>query len=245
MSTPEVIKKNQERLFAQWFLQQIECDACEIFDCESPDFVLKTPDNKIGLEVTQLYKDETENGSLIKGKEARNEKWLAEVANQYYSISATPLHVKVLAMSGEPDYNKPLILAEALVENNDISVQEEKVLQLNLTNRFKLKVWLKRLPENFNQYKRWTFINNHVGFSREIDEDLIQDKINNKATKLPAYRKKYNQTILLIIVNRIFKSGMFHNVPDDSIFDGCGFLYVYLGLYPDRVYKLAHKTDIG
>jgi hypothetical protein len=63
-----MMKKILEKIYAKWFLKVIGLDYCKIIDSESPDFILECDDKKIGLEVTNIYKDEGKHGSVPKKK---------------------------------------------------------------------------------------------------------------------------------------------------------------------------------
>jgi hypothetical protein len=76
--------------------------------------------------------------------------------------------IKSGELKGDPD-----ALASELVEVSDIGVWERKVFDFKPSEKCKLKIWLDRLPDKFERYGRWTSIDNHVGFSRPLDADVI------------------------------------------------------------------------
>lgn len=233
-----MIKKETERFFVEWFVDKIGWDHCEVFDDEGSDFKIKFPDKTIGLEVTNLYKDEKLKGSLIKRNEVFRNKWLLDASEQYYAISGFPLKVQVLIKSGELD-GDPGDLAFELSQRSNTQNGERAEFEFKATNKCNLKISFLRLPNKFERYNRWDFIDSHVGFSRPIDESLIRDKVKNKATKLPRYKERYNEIILLIVLDRTFESGMFHSVNDEMVLPDYGFSSVYLAFYPENFTKIG------
>jgi len=233
-----MIKKKQiEKFFVEWFIQKVGWDSCELFEGESPDFSIKLSDKIFGLEVTNLYKEEKAKGSLCKGTEEFKKKWHSKVSKKYYELSQIPLWVRVLTKVGELG-GDPSELSYELFKKRNIEIFKHIEFSFNPTDKCKIKIFMDRLPPKFTKYNRWTFIDNHIGHSREIDEALIQKIIERKASKLKNYKNKYNDIILLIIVDRTFASGMFHCVTDKIVLPKCGFSSIYLGLYPDSYQQI-------
>lgn len=232
------MKKETERFFVKWFVERIGWDSCEIFDDEKPDFKIKFPEKIVGVEVTNLYKDERRKGSPIKRNESDRNSWLSKVSEKYYEISKLPLRVQILISMGELD-GDPEALSYELAQRNKIEVWKRAEFEFKLTDKCKLKIFFVRLPAKLERYNRWTFIDNHVGFSRAIDKTIIQEKIKGKAAKLPEYKKRYEEVILLIVLDRICESGMFHANTDKIAFDKDGFSSVYLALYPESYIKIG------
>jgi hypothetical protein len=77
------MNRQTERFFVEWFVQKAGW-ACRIIDDEVPDFRLEFQERVVGLEVTNLYKDEKRKGSFSKRSEALRHKWLSAVARKYY-----------------------------------------------------------------------------------------------------------------------------------------------------------------
>lgn len=231
-------KKKTERFFVEWFVEKIGWDSCEIFDDEEPDFKIKFPEKIVGLEVTNLYKDEKRKGSPIKRNESYRKNWLSKVAKKYYKISELPLRVQVLIRMGELDCD-PEALSYELAQRNNIAVWKRTEFEFKPTDKCNLKIFFVRLPAKFERFNRWTFIDNHIGYSRAIDETMIQEKIKGKATKLPEYKKRYKEVILLIVLDRTYESGMFHAIADKIASEKCGFSSVYLSLYPESYIEIG------
>jgi len=230
-------KKATERLFVEWFIGKIGWDSCKIFDDEGPDFKIEFPDKIIGLEVTSLLKDESLKGSPIKRIESFRGRWLSEVSEKYYEKSQFPLKVQILIKSGELE-GDPEALACELAQRSKIKIGERAEFEFTASAKCNLEIWFVRLPDKFKRYNRWTFIDNHIGFSREIDEAVILNKVKKKVAKLPKYRERYSEIVLLIVLDRTYESGMFHSITDELVLPDCDFTSVYLALYPENYIKI-------
>lgn len=231
-------KKSTERFFVKWFIHKIGWDSCRVIDDEEPDFRLEFPDKIIGLEVTNLYKDEKRKGSHIKRDESFRNTWLKEASKKYYENSDLPIRLQVLIKSGELKCD-PSLLADKLAQMKNTGVWERIEFEFELSGNCILKISFVRLPDEFAGYNRWTFIDNHVGFSRTIDEIQIRNKIKNKSIKLPKYKEKYDEVALLIVTDRTYESGMFHAVTNGFVIPNSGFSSVYLALYPENYLKIG------
>jgi hypothetical protein len=213
------MKKSLERIYAEWFVKHMGWDECEIHDSERPDFIIDLQDKKIGLEITNLYKDEGKKGSPQKTKESLNIRWLQKLASEYYKQYSIPIRVQVL-MSGSQSLPDPSDLVDEIVKvlpNSDLELSE---LEIPILHGIKIKLYVRRLPEKFNQYKRWTFVNNHVGWVREINNESVKSKIENKRTKATYYKKNLNELLLLIIIDSSTESGML-NLPCENFDFSC------------------------
>jgi hypothetical protein len=230
-------KKAIERFFVEWFIDKIGWDSCRVVDDEGPDFKIIFPDRIFGLEVTSLFRDENRKGSPIKRNESIRGKWLSEVSEKYYEKSQLPLSVKILIKSGKLECD-PNALAHELAQRSNLEIYEKTEFEFTAAANCKLKMWIVRLPDKFKRCNLWTFIDNHIGFSREIDEAVILNKVKKKAAKLPKYKERYSKIVLLIVLDRTYESGMFHQITEELVLPDCGFSSVYLALYPENYIKI-------
>lgn len=249
-------KKEQEEHFAKWFIDNVGWDSCRLIPDEAPDFGIECPDKTIGLEVVNFYKDEESKRSGIKEVESLCDKWLSKVSTEYYEISEVPIRIKVRdksrKLSGDPmaltresarrsalEWARKLTpelagkLACRLTLESNIGIWKNVEFEFEAADKFDLKIFLRRLPDESERCHRWTFVDSHIDWSKEINERKIQGTIFRKAKKLRSYRKKHPETILLIVVDRTYGSGMLHVSADEMVLYNGGFLCVYLALYPD------------
>lgn len=239
MSNKEVVKKRIERFYAEWFLGQAQLPSCALVDCEEPpDFVLDFGSEKAGLEITQLFKEEGMKGSKSKQTESERQKWLSEIADKYYTFSNVPLSVKIIIKSDKLDISTDCVASELVRKNSS------DILELQQFEVCHVKIHMRRLPQDsekypeFINYRRWTMVNNHVGgVSRLKEEDVLQ-KINKKIRKLPKYKTKFNENILLIVIDSTVGSGMFRDIPHSICVPENDFSSIYVALYPKGIKEI-------
>ena len=213
------MKKSLERIYAEWFIKEIGWENHEIQDSEQPDFIINFPNKKIGIEITNLYKDEGKNGSPQKTKESHNTAWLRKFANEYYKKNSIPIRLQVLVKTGNilPEPNEIINELISVIPPGNL---ERSEIELKTAHGMKIKLFILRLPSDFGQYKRWTFVNNHVGWSGDISLETIRKKIENKRQKAANYNQNLNQLILLIILDSSNESGMLE-IPDEGLDFSC------------------------
>lgn len=73
-------QKTVERLYLDRFLELVE-RSLTFKDHERPDFLLDAPEERLGVEVTQLFKDKAAGGSGAKRNEARRAGFLWKLAH--------------------------------------------------------------------------------------------------------------------------------------------------------------------
>jgi len=232
------MNKILERIYIEWFVKQKKWKDCSIIDFEKPDFILDLNGKKLGFEVTNIFKDEGKKGSPQKKNEAHNYKWLKDLSTQYYMASNIPIKLQIL-LNEDGSLPEPSDLINDIVNNlpnNSLGLSEfETYMQKNL----KIKIFTKRLPEEFSNYNRWSFVNSHIGMPREITKDLLKKKIESKIIKSKKYAKNLDEMNLLIVVDPSYDSGMFYmpevafNLPCNN-FDG-----IFLAIHHVEIHKIA------
>jgi hypothetical protein len=232
-------KKNLERIYVEWFIKEMKWNKVSIVDDEEPDFGIVLLDKKIGLEVTNLFKYVTQKGSLIKREESIKDKWLLEVANEYYKLSSIPIKVSIrFIRGGKCD---PKLVARELANRNNMGILEKSEFVLEISKNCHLYIYVTILPggiEELRNYKRWTVLNNYCGWSSELTEKSLVDVIKRKADKLERYRKKYENVSLLIVADRTKCSGMFH-LTKHLVLPNHGFSSIFLGLFPEECKQIG------
>jgi hypothetical protein len=66
-----VASKLQERIFVENFLLHLGPDYMIAEERESPDFIISNGDERFGLEVAQVFRDQSPHGSPTKARESR------------------------------------------------------------------------------------------------------------------------------------------------------------------------------
>lgn len=195
-----------------------------------PDLIVTTDSGKFGLEVREMYPDESRKGSTKKGREKNNISKISQMADEYYKASALPIKVDIL---GDIDHCEE-ILSAITEEVPQLSEFEQKRIEPYIG----CVVFIRKLPDELAKYKRWSYVSDKVGWVSDIDENLVQKSIDEKAKKLPKYSNNIADVRLLLVSNRIFNSGKVCMKKRISC-DTRGFTNIYYLSYPDEICRLC------
>ena len=99
-------------------------------------------------------------------------------------------------------------------------------------------VYLTRLPEQLQEYRRWTYVTDQVGWVTTIDKACLERAIAQKAKRLPKYRKHISDVRLLIVSDRLYNSGKAH-VTNEIQCEAHGFTAVYYLSYPEAARRIT------
>lgn len=195
-----------------------------------PDLIVRHQGEVFGVEVREIFSDEARKGSRMKSDERFNIKALAAIAEMYYQQSGSPIRVNTLGSLEE----KEQILLALRATSEPLQELEQARVEVGRD----CIAYVRRLPETFGKYTRWTHVADRAGWVRNLDSFFIEEKIAEKAAKLKKYQRYHNEVRLLLVANRVYNSGRmsFTNVIPA---DGQGFAEVYLLSYPDAVTKLC------
>lgn len=230
-------QKSSERVYLQRFMALAGWDAT-VQDSESPDFLVRFPGSSTGVEVTELLKDEEPHvGSIAKLGEKRRARWLREVADEYYSAGGQPVLVKALWADGLEVLPSPDLASRFIHTRESLSDWMRAQMFISPAESY----YLTALPEAAGEYSRWSCIGDIVGWIRPVSEGELATKIRSKSAKLPAYRRKVDRMVLLIVADRLTNAGRWCLTPSFTPIDGGGFDEVHLLLHPEE----THRIDRG
>jgi hypothetical protein len=195
-----------------------------------PDLFVTEETCTFGLEVREVYIDETTGGSPKKALEAHNRKSIAALAKDYYMRSSVPIKLNLLGGAGEEQDLLHLLADEAA----RLCVWERK--------RFEAGdgcvAYVTRLPEEFQGYSRWTSVSDQVGWVVTIDQALLESVIKKKAEKLEKYRENISDVRLLIVSDRIYNSGKARTASTIQC-QSYGFSAVYYMSFPEEALQIV------
>lgn len=195
-----------------------------------PDLVVTEDTCAFGLEVREVYLDETTGGSPKKALEAHNRKAVAALAKEYYVRNRVPIKLNLLGGGGEQKDLLHLLADEA----GKLCVWEQKRFESGDGG----VAYITRLPVEFQGYSRWTSVSDQVGWVATIDQALLESVIEKKAEKLEKYRKNISDLRLLMVSDRIYNSGKARL--DSTIqCQSFGFSAVYYMSFPEEAWQIA------
>lgn len=195
-----------------------------------PDLIVITESGAFGLEVREIYLDEARAGSAMKARESFNRKLVRDLANAYYFTNSASINVHFLG-----DITRRYQLVNMLArEAVQLSELEEKQLQPYDGCVF----YVLRLPDQFGEYKRWSYVSDGVGWVTSIDKEVLDRAIAIKATNLPKYSERLSDIRLLLVSDRIYNSGK-ARLANGVTCDSRGFNNVYYLSYPEAVWQIS------
>jgi len=197
-----------------------------------PDLIVAAELGKFGLEVREIYLDESKKGSTKKANEKNNQKKIKKLADDYYKTTCSPIPVKVKLLGDLNCHNQ--LLNTITREVKQLSPLEQKKIELHNG----CSIYITRLPEHFEEYKRWDYVTDMTGWVGYINKDLIQKIIAEKAQNIPKYTREIPDIRLLLVSDRVFNSGK-ARLASNTICDACGFTNVYYLSYPEEACKIA------
>ncbi len=221
--------KTGELLEESW---QVEASPDEV---NWPDLIVRAASGVFGLEVREIYIDETKNGSAKKAREAHNRGLIAELAKTYYESPCIPIKANLLG-----DIGRQKLL---------LSVLKDEAVHLSVFDQVRLEpydgcvAYLTRLPDQFQGYRRWSYLNDVVGWVATLDKDFLQSAIVQKAKKLVKYRSQISDVRLLIVSDRIYNSGKAF-LTSETQCNANGFTSVYYLSYPEAVWTIASQQRL-
>lgn len=195
-----------------------------------PDLIVTTESGKFGLEVREIYLDESAKGSDKKANEKNNLKKIKKLADSYYKANCSSIKADLLGDISHHDELMNVIICEA--------PQLSEFEQRRIEPYSDCVVYIRKLPDRLGEYKRWRYVSDKLSWVSNIDKVLIDKAINGKAKNLPKYVKNISEVSLLLASDRVFNSGRVRFV-DGIKCNSQGFKDVYYLSYPESAWKLG------
>jgi len=200
-----------------------------------PDLIVMADDETFGLEVRYYFKDENSTGSPLKKRESQRQKLLKELSSRYYEKRHNPIHLKISGQFSSQSIDQ---IFDTLLKVNgkEWEVIEKEIIIEN--DRAQLVI--RFLPDSFQNYKKWIYRDDNIGWVRRISDVEIENLAKLKSKKLDKYKQNVKKVSLLIVANRIKSSGRVQ-VENTMKINTYGFNKVYFYIYPlDAVIYECH-----
>jgi hypothetical protein len=233
MSTKDDRKRERERFFLEEFLRHVP--GLRFVEhgqtSEWPDFVVEDDRGRIGLELTQLFRDDSPKGSPTVAAEKRRSKLLREVARRYYAAGGPPAHVSAVRI-GQPEGSNiddaVLLLLKAAARTGNDYERIEVPDRARPTRSPWALLYFTRLAAEVGAHSDWNACENSCAFVGRVKTESLRACIDEKAANLPRYRRHLDRVALLIYVERNRGSGMIEPPAVPLRLDGAGFEAVHL-----------------
>ncbi len=226
--------KIQERIYAEKAKELLGWD-CQFNEIPEPvDFEVSNGDGTTwGIEVRNVYKSEDETkGSTEKKDESVGSRVLLNLARDYYAADGSPIQVEVRGASSLRSHHTN-ILSVLLGRCPGVPGSLETI---NVSSD--LVLYIDDLPKSLAGYLRWQVLDYYVGWVRSINQTELQNAIDAKATKLAAYKAKYERIDLLLVADRVFGSGRLSLLADVQV-NNPGFDNIYFLSYPEAIQRIG------
>ncbi len=231
-------QKEGERFFVEKAADLLGKGWCLGPDRENPDFIVTEDAEQFGLEVVDIFTGpQDDHGSHMKKAESDTQKAVNALRDEYEAKDDTPLIVKFVGdMCDEnvaatiPALDAMNLSAKPFGHQDTIEVDEGKA---------NLSVYVTRALQ-----ANWFCVNDRAGWVDRNPIDRIAKAIEDKAEKLPRYKKctGMDDIRLLVVANRIMDSGKL-SLEECPALDFRGFQAVYFLSYPESVTILGRAGD--
>lgn len=226
-----MVNKVQERIYAETAAQLLGVNWSFGEITEPLDFEVQAADERFGLEVRQVFVDtEATFGSPSRRAEGENQSRIRDIASQYYSQGGRPLSVQFLGPLMDAEI-QPLV--ECMLHKAPLSP-----FQTNTISVGRVKAFLTAVPDILGNYQRWVYVDDRVGWVREITNEDLQHAVDRKKDKLGLYLAKYPIIDLLLVADRTVNSGRMSSAGSLSV-QNPGFRAIYFLSYPESVTHVA------
>ncbi len=221
--TKDEKKKARERMHLDAFLQSKGWDSqvASIEAGEGPDFlVTRVDDTTFGVELRDLCGGPVnDHGAVERRTEALGNAFLHWVQHHYYfTWYGPPAHVLLQTF---PEQRHGLEMDEAFAVHvagwlsaearalAPLCPSDEPALLIEDQRRL-ASAHVDRLPDDYERYTRgWRLLNHAVGWVRALTTELLQPAIDEKRALLDQYRLRVPTTLLLLVADGTYASGMF------------------------------------
>lgn len=216
-----------------------------------PDFIITLNNERVGIELTELFRDrmvdknsEMESPgdgrkkiSPSKKAEAIDRKKLADLSRSYYELCSTPITVDFISpLPCSREENKRTI--EELIDIANKSKENQGKERRELGDA--IVAYVRRLPKGLPARcaRRWTYVKNHIGWTKKITHEMLDDVIRPKLGKLEKYKSGIEKVLLLIHADKTCCSGILSFAKNGPAVSANGFEAIYLYLHPQEAVRL-------
>jgi hypothetical protein len=165
---------------------------------DNPDFLVRYDKETLGIEFTELYKEEQVNGVTLRGGEAIKERVVSNARQMAIDVELPPLHVTV-HFSGTVKKKRERTVTESLFGIvKDSCGAEGTHVELDWNNSIPHEfraIRLRRIPGCKKHF--WKYIEASPIYTNFSDQ--LQRTISSKAEKFPEYAKRCDRCWLVIV----------------------------------------------
>jgi hypothetical protein len=238
------LKKQRERFLLERFIHTSKLNAQIVEDREAPDFVVRVGEALVGVEVTELFVAPGKGSSTPQAQEAVSSQIAVRAQCLYQAAGGSPAHVTVCFGPGQ----------DLRGLNRDKSAQMlcDYVLGLNLSPWQRVDwrpeeldgplpyeiSFVHALGVPSSDMAHWDVT--RAGWVAPLNPVPLQERIDEKAKRLPKYQRAIAENWLLIVADAMRPSSLIEAQSDfDAHAVQSPFSRTFFYRHPDRFFELA------
>lgn len=206
-------KKQHERFFLERFLNTAALAVEIVEERETPDFLIRHEQKLIGVEITELFVDECSVGGTLQAQESITARIVNRAQALYREAGGSPAHVSVCFSTA---YD-----LRPLHRDRVASMLSSFVLDLGLTLwqrvDWRPDTLTSLLPPQISfihalgvpshDMGHWSVA--RAGWASPLTDNKLNERIGEKAKRLPQYSAIADETWLLLVADRSRPSQLF------------------------------------
>jgi hypothetical protein len=212
-SQPINPKKARERFLLEKFLECAALPYHNIEEREAPDFIVTLNDQRVGMELTELFVPHDSVGAPLQAQESAADRIVNQARVNYENAGGQPAYVRVLFNPGQDltRLNRAAAAQELAMFVRDIDVQEGSNQEIRpgypgspfAETIASIRVY--GVPSQ--EMALWTVL--RAGWAFPIAIEPIQARIDEKARRLNSYRNVVSSNWLVIVADATRPSQLF------------------------------------
>jgi hypothetical protein len=198
----ETLRKRQERHLLERFLAAAGIEVQEIEESESPDFILHVESKLVGVELTELFREDTGVALQPRAHENITDRIVAAAHRFYHDRSCNFVRVNVAFFDGVDfrSLNRDAVAERLASRVMSMRLESTHVHWRNdyedpLLNAI-ATVSALTVPEQ--RMSHWSV--GRAGWRSNLSADLVRSAIESKDAKVCSYRAKVDELWLLLAI---------------------------------------------
>ena len=208
-------QKKRELSILKSFAELFGLDYEDIIPDESPDFILKRNEKKLGIEVTEIYQPSPEDGIYLSEQESLKNDVIQNSREELDKLDLPPMDIyvsfndefrinfdtTVFALKKPDRYDFPKIIVDLVQENIPDPGYEIEIYGVDCE---RLPIKINSITIRREEYHKKVHISTAKGgILPPLDFDTLQETITSHDDNVEEYREKCEDCWLLIASNAI------------------------------------------
>lgn len=240
-------KKDRERFLLERFIEDANLQATIVEnDREEPDFIIQINEEKVGVEITEIFISHEKEGATQQAQEAVSSQITEKAQRLYQTAGGPPAHVSILFGIGKN--------LRDIDRDTTAQILCDYILSLKLAPsqviNFKSEDDNSPLPDEISfvhacgvpslDMSHWCVA--RAGWVANLAASKLQDRIDIKAKLLPKYQNSVSENWLVVVADATKPSGQIRANDDfDPRAIQSPFARTFFYRYPESALELGVK----